>query len=86
MWTEYMPTSDQVEYMLFPRILAISEVGWTTKANKNYEAFVPRVEHFVNRLELLEYNYANHFEDKISLMFNKHLFYHFHLNICYQRK
>ena len=60
MWTEYMPTSDQVEYMLFPRILAISEVGWTTKANKNYEAFVPRVEQFVNRLELLDFNYANH--------------------------
>ena len=28
-WTEYMKTEDQVEYMVFPRILAMSEVLWS---------------------------------------------------------
>lgn len=59
-WTEYMPSSSQVEYMIFPRIFAMSEVGWTNLNNKNYNAFVPRVKHFFNRLEKLDYNYANH--------------------------
>ena len=33
-WTEYMKTEDQVEYMIFPRILAMSEVVWSG-ATKN---------------------------------------------------
>ena len=36
-WTEYMPTEDQVEYMVFPRILAMSEVVWSNPNKKNYE-------------------------------------------------
>ncbi len=59
-WTEYMPTSQQVEYMAFPRILAMSEVVWTTEDNKDYANFVKRVEHFHKRLDALKINYANH--------------------------
>lgn len=71
MWTEYMPDSKQVEYMLFPRLLAMSEVVWTSKENKDYNTFVPRVEDFINRLKILDYNYANHlYEIEESLNFN----------------
>ncbi|MBT8244956.1 MAG: family 20 glycosylhydrolase [Winogradskyella sp.] len=59
-WTEYMPTSEQVEYMAFPRILAMSEVLWTNTENKNYRDFVTRVEDFHKRLYVLGINYANH--------------------------
>jgi len=59
-WTEYIPTSEQVEYMVFPRILALSEVVWSNPEQKNYEDFVSRVEHFHNRLDALDINYANH--------------------------
>ena len=59
-WTEYMPTSAQVEYMAFPRILAMSEVVWTNPENKDYENFVSRVENFNKRLDILDINYANH--------------------------
>lgn len=59
-WTEYMPTTEQVEYMAFPRILAMSEVIWTNAENKNYEDFVSRVENFNKRLDVLDINYANH--------------------------
>ncbi|TCK67604.1 hexosaminidase [Winogradskyella wandonensis] len=59
-WTEYMPTEAQVEYMAYPRILAIAEVNWTKSENKNYENFVTRVENFHRRLDVLNINYANH--------------------------
>ena len=59
-WTEYMPTEDQVEYMAFPRMLAMSEVVWSKIENKNYSDFTKRVEHFNKRLDVLDVNYANH--------------------------
>ncbi|NNK82545.1 MAG: family 20 glycosylhydrolase, partial [Flavobacteriaceae bacterium] len=59
-WTEYMKTSEHVEYMSFPRILAMSEVVWSKKDNKRYPDFVKRVEYFHKRLDALEINYANH--------------------------
>jgi len=59
-WTEYMPNSKKVEYMVFPRILALSEVVWSNPSQKNYENFVSRVEHFHRRLNALDINYANH--------------------------
>ena len=59
-WTEYMPTEEQVEYMAFPRILAMSEVVWSNPNEKNYEDFVNRVEYFNRRLDALDINCANH--------------------------
>ncbi|MEZ4796445.1 MAG: family 20 glycosylhydrolase [Flavobacteriaceae bacterium] len=59
-WTEYMKTSKHVEYMAFPRILAMSEVVWSKQKNKNYPDFVKRVENFYKRLDALNINYANH--------------------------
>ncbi len=59
-WTEYMKTEDAVEYMVFPRILAISEVVWSENENKDYKGFVNRLEHFYERMDYLEINYANH--------------------------
>lgn len=62
-WTEYMQTERQVEYMVFPRILAMSEVVWSGNENKDYDDFVSRVENFNKRLEALDINYANHLYD-----------------------
>ena len=59
-WTEYMTTSDQVEYMAFPRMLAMSEVAWSADENKNYDSFINRVEYFHKRLDAMDINYANH--------------------------
>jgi hexosaminidase len=62
-WTEYMPTEKQVEYMVFPRILAMSEVLWSQPESKNYKDFVLRVENFHERLDSLNINYANHLNE-----------------------
>ena len=69
-WTEYMQTQEQVEYMVFPRILAMSEVVWSGN-NKNYNNFISRVENFNRRLDALNINYANHlFEVEGGLVSN----------------
>jgi hexosaminidase len=39
LWTEYIPTEAKVEYMFYPRLLALSEVAWSPLANKNFKDF-----------------------------------------------
>ena len=62
-WTEYMKTSDQVEYMVFPRILALSEVLWSTNKT-NFKEFKSRAQKYFKRLDKLEINYSKHLEKK----------------------
>ena len=59
-WTEYMKDAKQVEYMAFPRMMALSEVVWSKNENKNYEDFKNRLEIYQQRLDLRDVNYANH--------------------------
>jgi hexosaminidase len=59
-WTEYMLNSKHVEYMVFPRILAMSEVDWSTLKNKDYSNFEQRVKYFFKRLDALDINYSKH--------------------------
>ena len=44
LWSEFLPNEKQVEYMAFPRLLAIAEVGWTKPSRRDYESFIKRVE------------------------------------------
>lgn len=39
MWGEWIPTNGQMYFMVFPRIAAYAEVGWTEKDNKNFDNF-----------------------------------------------
>ncbi|WP_179413405.1 family 20 glycosylhydrolase [Mucilaginibacter sp. E4BP6] len=39
LWTEYIPTEAKADYMLLPRLLAVSELNWTPLANKNFNDF-----------------------------------------------
>ncbi len=59
-WTEYMPTFEQVEYMSLPRMSALSEVAWSEKRNKNYSDFVSRMKLHFQRLDFMGANYARH--------------------------
>jgi hexosaminidase len=43
MWTEYMDNEKKVEYMLFPRMTALSEVLWSQKSNKNWQHFENKI-------------------------------------------
>lgn len=43
-WAEWMPTASSVEYMVFPRALAVSEINWTNEESKNYDDFQKRLQ------------------------------------------
>lgn len=64
LWTEYITTPAQAEYMAYPRLSALAEVGWTQATAKNYTDFTNRLvaTHF-ERLRQLGVNYAKTFYD-----------------------
>ena len=51
LWTEYIKEESHLEYMLFPRLFAMSEVTWTPAARRDYAAFLRRAEPTALRLE-----------------------------------
>ncbi|MEO6527701.1 MAG: family 20 glycosylhydrolase [Gemmatimonadaceae bacterium] len=53
LWSEYFPTTQQVEYMAFPRALALSEVVWTPKEFRNWDSFRRRLLPHVLKLDAL---------------------------------
>ena len=56
LWAEYIPTPEHLEYMIYPRILALAEVAWSPVANKNYEDFHGRALKAVDELRAKGYN------------------------------
>lgn len=60
LWTEYIPTYSQVEYMELPRMAALSEVQWTMPEKKDYADFLKRLPGLITIYDLNYYNYAKH--------------------------
>lgn len=58
LWAEYIPTQKHSEYMIFPRLLALSETLWSPKESRNKEDFFRRILHFMNKLDIMGINYA----------------------------
>ena len=56
LWAEYIPTPEHLEYMIYPRILALAEVAWSAVANKNYDDFHARALKAVDELRAKGYN------------------------------
>jgi hexosaminidase len=57
MWTEYMKTESHVEYMMFPRLLALAEVVWSPREARNWESFQWRLPAQLTMLDRLGVNY-----------------------------
>ncbi len=49
-WTEYMRTEGHVEYMVFPRLFALSEVVWSATERRNFRDFARRLPWHLERL------------------------------------
>ena len=60
LWTEYVPNTKKVEYMLLPRLEAQAEVAWTKKELKDFSDFKARLDKEYKRLDKLGINYRNH--------------------------
>jgi hexosaminidase len=56
-WTEYMKTSDHVEYMVYPRALALAEVVWSPKEARDWPGFLARARVNVKLLDELDVRY-----------------------------
>ncbi|MEP6949845.1 MAG: family 20 glycosylhydrolase [Ginsengibacter sp.] len=58
LWTENVATPERVEYMMLPRLLALSEVLWSQPENKNKAGFINKVEEQFKRFDAEKINYA----------------------------
>lgn len=56
-WSEYMYDEAKRDYMIFPRILAVAEIGWTNLDRKDYKDFERRIENAYVRLDGHTINY-----------------------------
>jgi len=43
LWTEYVPSESHAEYMIFPRMLALSEMAWTPQEKREWQEFKARL-------------------------------------------
>ena len=57
LWTETITNMDEIEYMVFPRIVGHAEVGWTETSERNWDEFKVRLGNHGKRFEALEINY-----------------------------
>ena len=57
MWTEFIKTESHLEYMLMPRISALSEICWTQKDLKDYDNFKGRMNNQYLRYYEMGVNY-----------------------------
>ena len=58
-WTEYMPTTEQVEYMTWPRAAALAEALWTASSVRDFADFQRRLRGHLPRLRRLGVNYCD---------------------------
>ena len=56
-WSEYITSDKQAEYMIFPRLCAMSDILWIPKEKKNYSDFLDRLRIHLKRLQKLNTNY-----------------------------
>lgn len=70
-WTEYIKNPAKLEYMVFPRITALSEVLWTPDSRKSWKRFENSLPEIYNRIQLWEANYFKNSLDVLKAMEEK---------------
>jgi hexosaminidase len=56
-WTEYLKTPTLVEYMAYPRALALAEVVWSPRASRSWPSFTARLPSALRSLDHMRVNY-----------------------------
>lgn len=62
-WTEYIHSGDKVEYMAYPRAIALAEVVWSPAGKRDWLNFQSRLQNHLPRLDILGVNYAKHYKE-----------------------
>ena len=63
LWTEYITTTEHVEYMVLPRMAALAEVQWTQPEKKDFKDFTKRLARLMKFYQRDGFNYAKHVFD-----------------------
>lgn len=63
-WTEYIKTPEQVEYMTYPRANAVAETGWSNPEHKNWDNYLSRLQLQFERWRFYGLNCATHYKGK----------------------
>ncbi|RAJ15974.1 glycoside hydrolase family 20 protein [Arenibacter echinorum] len=58
LWTEQVKSLSHIQYMMLPRISALSEAIWTKAEKKNREHFINKLDVHFDRLDEMGYNYS----------------------------
>lgn len=66
LWTEFISTASHLEYMLLPRLAALSEVQWCDPWRKSFDRFMRNLPHILSIYDEAGYNYAKHVLGVIS--------------------
>ncbi len=61
LWSEYITNPAKVNYMLFPRLDALSEILWSPKENKNYPDFLRRLKTQFKRYDFMGITYSKRY-------------------------
>jgi hexosaminidase len=72
LWAEMIPNFKRLQYMAFPRLLAMAETAWTSKELKNYDDFQQRMTLQYDRLDALDIHYhiptVTGLKDKVAFL------------------
>ncbi len=67
LWTEYIATPEHLEYMLLPRLCALSELQWTAPEHKDWDRFNASLDHLFAIFEARGYTYCRDVRGEIGL-------------------
>ena len=69
LWSETIKSSDDIEYLAFPRLIGHAELGWSKPGNYNWDSYKKRLNEHYNRMDILKINYykSPELETKIKL-------------------
>lgn len=56
-WTEYIHDEDMLEYRMYPRVIALSEIAWSEPSRKDFKDFARRINNAYVRLDAYDVNY-----------------------------
>ena len=56
LWSEFVPTGEYMEYLLYPRAFAIAEIGWSPDGSKDYPRFRENAVRLAENLRSKGYN------------------------------
>lgn len=68
LWTEYIRSGEKVEYMAYPRAVALAEVVWSSKQDRNWHSFWQRLQPQFVRFEIMGVNAAEHYRGQIPYL------------------